>query len=449
MRRAIVTLMLLAFTVDGRADEASFVNLIEAATAHDARLKAGEHSWEARQANVRATKGFFYPQASFSSSYNKSKHYRRRFGQPDEYFQHRAVINQVIINHKRSHDYSAAKELLLSEQHNLRATEQMVYQEVIQARLNLHAAQSQRQLLEKQLQATAERLDRVERRQSAGIGTYLDVGLIQAELEIIKAELETVAASIDNGRQRLQYLTASEITDLPRLKDGFQFPLLPPLESLRDKIMRRNPDIVSAIHQLAAQRFREKSALAEGKPSMNLSGERGYSEETSNHFTFAVQLSVPLYTGGVITANYRQARAQTRAAQQSLTDLRRQSHNRAGQLYTTAQSIIRQERRLQSTIEVQEVLLERMRRAWLEGVRLIRDVVEIEQRLFDNRQRQRTLYYDYMGILTQLKLLSGDIERPFLRQLDSYFEQDKRRPNGRPIKRQPPGEVSVLSSLQK
>lgn len=429
MRKGILLMAMLALAAghaaeNGTAHNASFINLNRAADQYDPRLHAAVYAVEARQETSRAAAGFFYPQLSLASTYNATKRYTPEFTtQPKDYFQHRAIINQTVINRRRWYDYQAAEEEVRTETYNLESMRQAVYQEVIQARLDLHSAEERRLLLESRLQAVRERLTLVQRRQSGGIGTYLDVGLVEADFEQLKVELETAETETRNARRLLHSLTLMTVEELPRLREDFKFPLLPPLAALQSEIERRNPDIIRTRHQVETQRLRGQAALAEGDASLNLTGERGYSEETRNYFSFAVQLSVPIYTGGISRANFRSAQAQLRRLQYSLADTRRQVRRNTERLYNLAQSVIEQERRLRSTIAIQQELLDKTRLAWLEGVRLTQDVIDAEQNLFNSRLRQRGLYYSYMGLLTQLKQLGGGIGEPFLRQLDSYFEQ--------------------------
>lgn len=421
-QRACCLILLCLLVISARAnDSISFTALVQQAQKHDARLSASLYTVKARKANVAISKSTFYPQLAFQSAYNTTKATSQDLSNASDRIEQSFSVNQRIFDERNRYEYLAVQEEVESATYNLQSTTQSVYQEVIQARLDLHLTQEQRELLEKRLYATQRQLKLVRRRESGGIGTHLDVALVEAEVATIEADLEAVIAEWESARQSLYKLTGIFVKELPKLKEGFQFPYLLSIDELLDFFRSTNPILLGGNHQIQALKLRERSAESESLPTISALGGYSFLNDGGSSSNASFQIRIPIYQGGGIKARQQLATSQRQSTEKSLLDSERQIEESIHQLHTSALSIIRREKSLRQAIASHQTLLVKTKKAWLEGVRLIQDVIDAEQNLFDAQRRQRNLYYQYLAVMTQLQQLIGRIDDDFLHQLDSYF----------------------------
>lgn len=422
--RTVLLITLLCINAAGaRASEATFLHLAQLAQVRDARLAAEEHTLQARRENVRIGESLFYPRVEFSSQILSSRQNRDNTGSThSDELEHALRASMDVLNRKNLYDARASNSELQAQEHRRDEVAQQVLLDAITALLEMHAASDTRQLLKKRLNGTVQRLELARAREAQGVAPRLETTLAEAEMQTAKGELALGEARVRKAQQALFNLTGVAVTALPQLSAHFRLPPLPPAEEVEREVMRNNPELKSSLKTLQAYRHRTSAAAAGHSPVFTLSSEYRTSGSGTDTAGLALQVRVPLYSGGAIDAGSALAVAQQLAYAASIRDYRRRLRQNVFDLYQDARAIARREGALQAQIAARTDLLEKTRLAWLEGLRSAQDVVDVEQALFANERDLRNLYFQYLGILSQMQRLGGGISVAFLAQLDGYFQ---------------------------
>ncbi|TKI08913.1 efflux transporter outer membrane subunit [Martelella alba] len=155
-------------------------------------------------------------------------------------------------------------------------------------------------------------------------GVYSDQDLAQAETSVRSAQAD-VASYTRQARQDVNALRLLVGAELPadlaakaRLKQDWHFPATP--AGLPSDLLTRRPDIIAAEHTLKAANANIGAARAAFFPSITLTAAGGSSSSSLGHlleggtaaWSFSPSITLPIFDGGVNSANLAIAKAEKR-----------------------------------------------------------------------------------------------------------------------------------------
>jgi outer membrane protein TolC len=118
-----------------------------------------------------------------------------------------------------------------------------------------------------------------------------------------------------------------------------------------------------------------------------------------------VQVTIPLFAGGYVNANVRQAEAKKRQAQQDLESMQRKISLETRQSFNSINTGIAQIKAYEQAVASNETALESTRKSVKAGVRSNVDILNAQQQLYSSRRDLARSRYQY--ILNWLKLKSN------------------------------------------
>ena len=187
---------------------------------------------------------------------------------------------------------------------------------------NLRYLDADRTVLRENIKVQQNFLDLTRKRYEGGLASGLDVAAAETQLDTTKA----LYVGDERQRQELEHAIAvllgrppSEFS-LPENPLNLTPPVLP--EGLPSDLLERRPDVAQAERQMAADSARIGVARAAYFPDLSLTASGGFLSDTLSNllsrpsYTWFVTplLSVPIYQGGRIRANYQYAQAVYREA---------------------------------------------------------------------------------------------------------------------------------------
>jgi protease secretion system outer membrane protein len=193
------------------------------------------------------------------------------------------------------------------------------YSEALFANEQIGLAQAQRRTY-------AEQLTLNERLLKGGEGTRTDLLETRARFELAQAQEIEAGDSLDAALQALQAIIGEPVTveDLAPLAARFTVQPLTParFEPWRDLAVARNAELASQRHGLEVAEHNVERQRAGHLPSPSAYASSGVSSSSSESSynqrydtdSIGLQLSVPLFAGGGVSASVRQAQAQRDAA---------------------------------------------------------------------------------------------------------------------------------------
>lgn len=291
----------------------------------------------------------------------------------------------------------AAKERVAAGQASLRATESAVFADVVTLYMDVlrnealvALAANQVEVLETNLAATSDRFE-------IGELTRTDVAQSRARLAIAQGDLRNAQANLINVRER--YLAATGLAP----KDLAPPPPLPGLpETVGDAVvtaLENNPDLIAARERAEAAGYDSEVAGSGRLPTVGLFANLDYtdyygtlggpisadfaqSETTANA---GVQVTIPLFQGGLPAARQRQAFARETAALEQVIEIERSIIAQTRALYASWQAANAVIESSMAAVEAAELSLEGVRAENSIGNRTVLDVLDAERELLSAR----------------------------------------------------------------
>lgn len=197
--------------------------------------------------------------------------------------------------------------------------------DIVQSYLQLRGAQALKASQEENVKAAQANFDLTQRRQQNGLTTELDVDQARTQLDDTRRQLPTYDGQIQQAMNALSVLTGEApgaVDD--RLREPKPLPPIPKVVDVGvpSELARRRPDIRQAEASLHAATAGVGVAVASFYPDISLTGNFGlraldasYLTNWASHFYSAgPAISLPIFSGGRLSASLTLARAEQQAA---------------------------------------------------------------------------------------------------------------------------------------
>lgn len=280
----------------------------------------------------------------------------------------------------------SAKETVLATRQTLISVEQFVLLTGVQAYMNVIRNQEFVELRQNNLRLLREELRAAQDRFEVGEVTRTDVA--QAESAVALAQSRLAAAQGDLTRAIEEFREAigrdpgslQTPSELPQLGEN--------VDAAKAAALRRHPDLLQAQHNVAAAELNIRAAEAALLPTLNLTARVGASEDIdgpdmSRTGSFGVELRGPIYRGGRLTSQQRQAMAQRdgQLAQLHLAGL--QVKQDVGDSYANLLAARASRTASREAVRAAQVAFDGTREEATLGARTTLEVLDAEQSLLD------------------------------------------------------------------
>lgn len=287
------------------------------------------------------------------------------------------------------------------------------YLDVLLAQDNLDLAQAQHQ-------AYVEQLTQAERLFVGGEGTVTDINDAKSRRDSAIAQELEATNSLEVARRALERITGQEPQALATLAVDKPVPQSPEPNDLSQWVAwarSANPAVLALRHGLESARQDVAKAGSEHKPTLDLIASRSKSDSENNvsintrYDTRAVgvQLNVPLFAGGYVSANVRQAEAGQRKVEQQLESATRKAVLDARQYFLGVNTGVAQINAYRQSVASAESALQSTRKGFQAGVRTSVDILNAQQQLFAAKRDLARSRYGYIMNWLKLKAAVGSL----------------------------------------
>ncbi len=276
---------------------------------------------------------------------------------------------------------------------DLRGTESAIFADVVTIYMDVILNEAIVGLSSNNVDVLALNLEATSDRFEIGDLTRTDVAQSESRLAVARGDLRTAQANLVNARERYIALVGAAPIDL-------QPP--PPLPGLPDNVelavgiaLEHNPDLIAARERAEAAGYDIEVAGAGRLPTFSAFTNGGYqnflgtlgsipgstADQTATSATAGVRMTLPLFQGGRVAAQQRQATAQAQAALEQVIATERSVIAQVRALYSSwraANAIIASS---QAAVDAAELSLEGVRAENSVGNRTILNVLDAQQEL--------------------------------------------------------------------
>ncbi|UUM31072.1 outer membrane channel protein TolC [Vibrio japonicus] len=311
--------------------------------------------------------------------------------------------------------YAAAQQSLI-----LRVSQ--AYFEVLRAQDNLVFVRAEKAAVGRQLEQTKQRFE-------VGLSAITDVHDAQAQYDAVLADEVLARNDLNNSYEGLREITGQEHSSLDIL-DTKRFSASKPntpVSQLLEDAQQKNLSLLSA--RISQDIAKEQITLASSGhlPTLSLDGGYNYTDESNDNttnydasdFSVGVNLAVPLYTGGNITSQTKQAEFNYVSASQNLEAAYRNVVKDVRAFNNNISASIGALRAYEQTVVSARSALEATEAGFDVGTRTIVDVLDSTRRLYDANKSLSNARYDYILSVLQLRQAVGTLSEQDILDIDA------------------------------
>lgn len=301
------------------------------------------------------------------------------------------------------------------------------YTQALFAQDQIDIAQAKKKAFEEQFQQNAQMFRQ-------GEGTRTDILEAESRYELATAEEIEARDEQDAALRELGALIGTrdiDIKDLEPLGESFESFTLQPanFDTWHELALSNNPNLASQRQAVEVARFEVErnraghlprvSAYATARQSESESGNTYNQRYDTN--TIGIQVSVPLYAGGGVSASTRQASRSMEQAEYDLDSKTRETLIELRRQFSACLSGVSKLRAYQKALTSAEALVVSTKQSILGGERVNLDALNAEQQLYTTRRDLAQARYDYLMAWTKLHYYAGNLREEDLAKVDEAF----------------------------
>lgn len=282
----------------------------------------------------------------------------------------------------------AARESVLATRSALVSIEQQVLYNAVSAFMEVRRAEETVEISRNNVRVLDEEVRAANDRFEVGEVTRTDVAAAEAQLAAARGNLTSAEGSLAINRETYK----SVVGRYPdRLVQPGALPRLPgSVAEAKALAVRTHPDIVQLRHAVAASDLAVKISQAQTSPTISLQGSLGIEEtweaEDATHVgTITLGMSGPIYQGGAIASQVRQAMANRDSSRAQLYTAGRSVEQSVGRAYARLRIAQGSQISAREQVRAAQVAFNGIREEATLGARTTLDVLDAEQTLLDAR----------------------------------------------------------------
>ncbi|NMM37926.1 MAG: TolC family outer membrane protein [Glaciimonas sp.] len=338
--------------------------------------------------------------------------------QPIVNFEALALYNQGVAKT----NYSNAQFVGRSQDLMLRLV--AAYAEVQYSEDQLTLAAAQRDAYREQMHVN-------ERLFKQGEGTKTDMLETEARANLAEAQVFEAQDNVTVARNTLTGIVGVEVTELAPLNQDFRLlPLQPAnFQEWRDIALAKNAEIIALGYAVDIAHEEINRQRAGHAPSLDLVGSFGKQKSTStntinqdaNVHSIGVELNIPLFSGGYVSAATRQAVANHEKARSDLDVKINQVSVELRKQFSLMQSAGPRIDALVKSADSASLLIVATKQSIKGGVRINLDLLNAEQQLYTSRRDLALARYNYLLAYLRMRSAAGTLNEQDLGNIAGYF----------------------------
>jgi outer membrane protein len=432
----------LALAAGTRAIGADLLEIYRAAQSSDAVYASARAAWAAGQEKLPQGRAGLLPSLSLSAS---TQHNDRDLRFRDQtvpnvasVFNSNALtlsLSQPIYRPQNMRVFEQAKSQVAQSDAVFAAAAQDLILRVAQAYFDVLLAQNTVELAAAQLVALGQQLEQAKRNFEVGTATITDTHDAQARYDLtVSGE---IAAKNDLEVKKSALAQIIGRTAPPLLTVGPRFTLSEPepnqMEAWVKDAQASNLQIVIsqaalefAVQEVERNRAGHLPTLDAFATYSDTGAGAGVSTAAgidSTNRIIGLQLSVPLYQGGIVNSRVREALANEEKARQDLENARRSAELATRQSFLGVTSGLAQVKALGAALVSSQSSLDSTKLGQEVGVRTQVDVLNAQQLVFSTRRDRAQAVYVYVMSLLRLKGAVGKLSEDDLARIATWFDK--------------------------
>jgi outer membrane protein len=368
---------------------------------------------------------FFVVPLQFSSGYTQ-----RQWG---------LNLRQNVFSWSNWMTLKAANSQVAQAEATYAAAEQDLILRVCQAYFNVLSALDNLQAQQASLEAIARQLDQADKRYDVGLIAITDVQEAKAARDTASAAVIAAKRTLATAGDQLEEITGQQYDALT--KPGTDMPLNMPEPADESQwvniSLEQNATLVAARLNADVARDNVKVAFGGHLPTIEIVAGRTFSEQSGpyqfegqtldgygnkiNDRQISLQVTVPIFSGGLTQSKVRQSQYQWIAAKEQMVQASRATERQARDAYLGVISGIARVQALRQALESSDTALKATEAGYEVGTRTAVDVLNARRTLVQAQTDYSGSRYDFIVSIIQLRLAAGNLDRLQLEQINGWL----------------------------
>lgn len=419
----------------------SLLEVYELATQNDLQYKAALARYNANREEINIGRSGLLPQISAEGAYSRVEEENSAVSPGEdstiESTEYSINLTQALIDFSALNRFRSAKVLNSAADAQLAADRQQLILRSAEAYFDVLRAIDRLRTAKAEVEAFSTQLEQTKQRYEVGLISILEVQETQAAYDSALANRLSADVAVGVSFEALTIITGKKHNSIAPLKSDFEaiYPQPNDREAWAEKAIKNNLLLqVSKLNAKAAE-YTAKQARAARYPT--LAGRLSYGNQDGDRSGFngrdfdtdttsaAVTLTVPLYTGGDLSARQRQIYQNQIELQETFLFSQRDTVQRTRAFFLAVITDISLIKARKQAIVSNESALEATKAGYDAGTRNIVEVVNAQRNLFQAQRDYFTSLYDYIINILSLKVQAGTLDVSDLKLLESALERSR------------------------
>ena len=429
VRAILILAILTGLNVSAKAETLS--DIYKIAVKNDPVILAAKANYNADKETLKQGRAVLLPQLSGSA--NKLEPNDPTTTNPDK-TTYSASLSQSLFNVPAWFQFKSAKNMDQVAEATFAANQQDLIIRVSETYFNVLRAYENKLTREAELSAISRQLEQTQERFEVGLLPITDVFEIQAIFDEATANNLEASGALDIAFEKLQSLTGQSHDKLSGLKNSFIAASPDPIDvdswvefSLANNFTLKASQLVQQAANATAT-----AAKAQHLPKITISTDYRKTEqpeanlngETSEQTSINLNLTMPIFSGGLTSSQARQSSFKAKAAKHNFIAAKRNTIQAARSTHQQVMTnIARVKARTQATKSA-ESALKATQAGYEVGTRNIIDVLLAQRTVFQAKRNFASARYDYILSMMRLKQVAGQLSPEDIFKLSNWLNLD-------------------------
>ncbi|MCX6178402.1 MAG: TolC family outer membrane protein [Chlorobiales bacterium] len=446
LMRLIVVACLLFTALPVYAEPFDLSSAYHKAFDYDAQVRAAKADNLVSKEEIAKARAEFRPKISANAqrgrneTYSITPAYYGGYTRNNQFYNSKTYglsLQQPLFNLSSFADYQQAKAAAAKGDALLENEESHLIVRITEAYCNALYSEDNVELSQTHIKASQEQLQQTKRRFEKGFGTITEISEAQAAYDMALADGVEVVNGLEFSRRELEHFTGVYPNELCKLVPGkmmLEKPVPGNVESWVELARSDNHEIAAARHEMQIAKKEIDRQRAARYPMLNLVAGQNYSLSDNNYiigssyntYSVALQMSMPIYSGGYVSASVRQAHAKRLKAQEQFSWQERGTESDVRKYYNGVVTTIAQIHAYEQAVKSGEIALKGTKKGFELGLRTNMEVLDAEQKLLSNKRNLAKSRYQYILNRLQLKDSSGSLSDSDIDEVNGWLTVAKK-----------------------
>lgn len=412
------------------------LSVYEQARQTDPQITAAEATYQSEVEGVAIARGGLLPQISASASLTSSKgKYEGASGNSIDYYENgdkaNIFLEQALFRKDLWEELNRAELVTARAEVELSAARQDLIVRVSEAYFNVLAARDNLAFSGAEKGALASQLRQADKQYEVGLGAVTDVKETRAQLDVATAQEIRARNELSVAMQRLQIIAGITSSDLQPLLGSMPLERPNPnnIDHWEETAKNNNLALKASELQLAIAEKGVDVSTAQRLPTLSLSGQIGrdntenfkLGDELDTRSQIALNLQVPIYSGGRTSATIRRAQSQVGLADSQRLLQQRLTLSEAREAFLNQVFSVSHAMSLKQALSSTRAAYEATKAGYNVGTRTAVEVLFSLRETYRAQRDYSRSRYDYALNWLRLKRSAGTLSDDDLKLMSTWF----------------------------